>query len=256
MITLLDTGSIIAPLSQQTATASHHRACLILDEYDNEVCAHIKAFPHDSHGLANELAGWMLHRGAGIETAPKIWVIILTSEELNVLFPSAGWGKNNEWPCLAVQHVPGQPIAARSADIWVDELAMWHSTAACIAMAEWIWEIDGNAGNLISTGRGEFIAIDFADSFGGEYWTPKLLRKNVHTPFYNKRLHIAWGGVATTSQRHAIQQAAAGHADILRTAWPEIARWWAAMLKTEKQCRAAFEFLHARAAPDWITTRL
>lgn len=256
MITLLDTGSLVAPLSQQTTTATHHRACLILDEYDNEICAHIKAFPQGSNGLTNELAGWLLHRAAGIETAPRIWVIILTSAQLNALFPSARWGKNNEWPCLAVQHVPGQPIAARSAEIWADELAVWHSTAACIAMAEWLWEIDGNAGNLVNIGRGEFICIDFADSFGGDDWTPRSLRENVHAPFYNKRLHIAWGGVATPSQRQEAQQAAARHADILRATWPEIARWWAAMLKTEKQCRAAFEFLHARAAPDWITTRL
>lgn len=256
MITLLDTGSLIAPLSQQTATASHHRACLILDEYDNEVCAHIKAFPKDSHGLANELAGYVLHRGAGIDTAPRIWVIILRSHELNALFPTARWGKTAEWPCLAVQHVPGQPIAARSVEFWSDELAVWPATAACIAMAEWIWEIDGNAGNLICTGRGEFIAVDFADSFGGEYWTPARLRQNVNAPFYNKRLHIAWGGIATPSQRHEAQQAAARHADILRTAWPEIARWWAAMLKTEKQCRAVYDFLAARAIPDWIDKRL
>lgn len=256
MITLLDTGSLLNPLTQQTSTATHHRACLILDEYDNEVIAHIKAFPADSHGLANELAGWTLHRAAGIDVAPRVWIIILTSAELNSLFPDAHWGKGSEWPCLAVEHVEGTPIAARSADTWADELSAWHCTAAAIAMGEWLAEIDGNAGNLLNTRPGEFICIDFADILYGQHWTPKLLKKSTNAPLYNKGLHICWGGVANEEQRQEIRQAAAKHAIILKENWPTIAHWWRALLKTEKECQAAHDFLHARSSVAWMTKRI
>lgn len=227
----------------------------MLDEYGKEVKAHIKAFPGNSKALANELAGWILHRAAGIETAERIWVIILSNAELHALFPAVDWGKADEWPCLAVQHIAGQPVSAKAAELWTDELAAWHSTAACIAMAEWLWEIDGNAGNLINTGRGEFAAIDFADSFGGPDWTPGRLRKNTHAPFYNKRLHIAWGGMATPAQRQAARESADQHASILQRHWQDITHWWSCLLKP-KQIQAAHDFLHARSAANWIDTRL
>lgn len=255
VITLLDTGSLLNPLPQQHRTASNHRACLMLDEYNNEVKAHIKAFPGNSTALANELAGWILHRAAGIEVAERIWVIILSTAELQMLFPAVDWGDTAEWPCLAVQHINGLPVSARSAELWTEQLAVWHSTAACIAIAEWLWEIDGNAGNLINTGRGEFAAIDFADSFGGPDWTPDTLSDNIHAPFFNKRLHIAWGGLATPSQRQAARECAARHADILQIHWQNIAHWWGCLLK-QKQIQAAHHFLKARAVPNWIDNRL
>lgn len=256
MIKLLNTGHLVSTLpAPRISTATNHRACLIRDEYDNSVHVHLKAFPARSHALVNEIAGHILHHAAGITTAPRAWVIILTSAELSALFPHAKWGKDHRWPCWATEHIAGAPINAASAWTWADELATWTDTPTCIALHEWLWNIDGNAGNLINTGRGEFASIDHADILGGDRWTAKTLRDNTHARFYNKALHIAWGGTPNTAQRLAARQAAAQHGAMLERSWPNIRHWWQSLLK-EKDMNAAHAFLTARAAPDWIVNRL
>lgn len=256
MIKLLHTGHLISTLpAPRTSTNSNHRACLIADEHGESVKTHLKAFPSRSNGLVNEIAGHILHQAAGITTAPRAWVIILSSQELTGLFPHAKWGKDRLWPCWATEHLDGTPVNAGSAWTWADELAIWPDTPACIALHEWLWNIDGNAGNLISTGRGELAAIDHADILGGDDWTTKTLRDNTHTRFYNKALHIAWGGTPDPAQRLAARQAATQHGAILARSWQHIRHWWQSLLK-EKDMAAAHAFLTARAAPDWIMNRL
>lgn len=254
MITLLETGRLIAPLAKQTATASHQIACLIQDEYDNSVHVHLKAFPARSNGLANEIAGHLLHHAAGIATAPRAWVILLNANELASLFPGVEWDDTEEWPCWATEHIDGLPISGRGAWTWADELGAWHDTPACIALHEWIWSVDSNASNLINTGRGEFAAIDHAEILGGAKWTAKKLADHQQR-FYNIALHIAWGGTPTPQQRLAARECAARHADILQRTWPAIALWWRSMLK-KREIEAAQAFLTTRSAPDWINSRL
>ncbi len=255
MIKLLDTGHLIAPLPTSHTTAQHHRACLIRDEYANRVHVHIKAFPADSKGLANEIAGHLLHQAAGINTARRAWLIVLNRHELTTLFPTVDIGSDEEWLCWATEHIDGMPINALDAWTWGDELAAWPDTATCIALHEWLWAIDGNAGNLISTGHGDFAAIDHADILGGQHWTAKMLRHNLQRRFYNKALHIAWGGTPTPQQRQAAREKARRHGQILQAAWPHIHQWWQSMLK-QKDIDAAYAFLTDRAAPGWIDNRL
>ena len=256
MISLLDTDRLLNPLPHHhTSTSTHHRACFILDEYDKEVIAHIKAFPAESKALANEIAGHLLYTAANINTAPRAWVILLTSHDLSALFPDTDWGENHTWPCWATQHIEGLPINNGAAWTWADQLAAWSDTAACIAIAEWLWETDGNAGNLINIGNGEFAAIDFADILGGSNWTAAELLQSINNRGYNKLLHIAWGGMPTVNQSLAAQQHASQHNHLLNLTWPTIRHWWQCMLK-KKELTAALEFMRQRAAANWMGNRL
>lgn len=258
MINLLAPGHLLNPLpAKQTRTASHQIACLILDEHDNEVHAHIKAFPSTSKALANEIAGHLLHHAAGVDTAPRAWIIILTAAELNALFPAAHWGDDPERlrPCWASEHIPGTPINAAHAWSWQQDLAAWNGTPIAISLHEWLWAIDGNEGNLIATDVAAFAAIDHADILGGERWTGKKLLANIDTRFYNKALHIAWSGLPTLQQRLAAHESAARHGHILAVTWPHIAHWWQHLIK-KKDIEAALRFLEARSGPDWMTKRI
>lgn len=255
MIKLLDTGHLIAPLPTSYTTTNHQRACLIHDEYANRVHVHIKAFTDDSKGLANEIAGHLLHKAACVGTANRAWVIALTRTELNALFPSVDIGSDEGWLCWATEHIDGMPINAQDAWTWGDELAAWADTATCIALHEWLWATDSNEGNLININHGDFAAIDHADILGGQYWTAKMLRHNTQHRFYNKALHIAWGGAPTPQQRLAAREKASHHSHILQTAWPQIHQWWRILLK-KKEINSAYAFLTERAAPGWIDNRL
>lgn len=226
-----------------------HRAA-ISDENGVTRIAFVKAFPTDSYGIPNEILGWISSKLVGAHVAKNAYILILPVDKLRSIHPDQKWpGSDNDYLlCWATEEL--SPVAAdclvKAGDIdaWEEAILGWDGLHLSVALSDWLYNADVNAGNLIAIGEDDFAIVDFAECLGGQLWNAKSL---ISLPYFASKLaHLAWGSLVPPIAQKIITQE---HEKIV-VAWPEIRKevefWWKKLKVKEKDISAAMTFLRSR----------
>ena len=225
---------------QPTSALAH-----LIDENAQHVMAYIKPFQPDSRGCFGEISRHLLATALGINTPPQTWIHLLSPKKAREAWPEQAW--------------PDQPIVSfASAEVITDKkfnsdnpaliklLLHWSMVWQLIALDIWLDNIDSNSSNLILTNANDFVAIDGAECFGGQFWTTAQLDHTVYN--HNKLAQLISAADNYSLSNEAQEQiAAASHShDSALVLCEQRLQYWHDVLIGPDECHAAVNFLWQR----------
>lgn len=257
---VLSHHNLIAPIRAINGFSTCIFLGALIDEDGTARTCYIKAFVPGSRGLTGELTGWILSGAAGLRQPTAAWIILIEPRFLAALWPEIDWGNELTpcWASLQLDCPSPENMPARASKRLQRELRQWSSLPLAISMVEWLANGDANAGNLLRLAPGEFAMLDWAEAFGGQFWTAEQLPKIEWV--YNKMAYLA-GYIGpqlaiSPADANRVMQAAAKHNIALLASETALFEWLSDLIGTH-ETSAALAFLRQRAGLEnskWHST--
>lgn len=171
---VLDSSHYVRPIRSVTEGAiAHTHLAMVRDAAGVPARAFVKIFPEASpRGLFNEWLGYALMSALGI---PQPRAAVMQVPANNGLL---------HWSFVSFQPRPvseGTPKEiydlgdSAHIKLMVTRLLACHAYASMVAADQLCMNADRNLGNLVFTGRKEFVVIDHGEILGGSNWTTDSL---------------------------------------------------------------------------------
>lgn len=217
----------------------------LIDENKQHVMAYIKPFPLNSRGCFGEISRWTLATSQGISTSPKVWIHLLSPERAREAWPDQIW-PDEPTICFASAEINNDIADCQfqtDSPLLIEMLLKWPMLYHTIALDIWLDNIDSHPGNLIWTGENDFVVIDGAECFGGQFWTTAQLEN----PAYSINKLAALIGaiddfVPTASAKIKILAASTSH-NAAFISCESLLQEWARKLIGPQECHAPLDSL-------------
>lgn len=246
---VLSHQNLVAPIRVISGYSTHIFLGALIDETGVARTCYVKAFLPGSRGLAGEIAGWLFAEAAGLRQPTAAWVILIKPHFLKSLWPQIDWGDNDAlcWASLQLDCPSPENIPTRATKVLQRELRKWPDLPLAISLIELLANSDANGGNVLRIAPHVFALIDWADAFGGQWWTSSDLTKIDW--IYNKLAHLSGmiGPDLTINPDDArsVMHAAKRHELALLATETTIYDWLSDLIGSD-ETRAAVDFLRRR----------
>lgn len=214
----------------------------------------VKIFPSYSHGLINEVAGYLIAHARTIPQAPNAFIVEIPLDRLRnppAWIAAARASGETTYPGFATIRLDGlnAGMPAPDADLPVlhREIAQWSFCAAVIALDEHLGNGDRHPNNLIRLKRGSFAVIDHGKLCaipGTVDWTVESLMP--HHDYGNRLFQeLRRSGQPLDDVASAAMDCASLHPKAFAQIAPEL-NYWCERLLSREEHDAFLAFLQQR----------
>jgi hypothetical protein len=241
-----------------------HQAIITDGHKEHSVYASFYPAATHSKSLVNEITAYLLASALNLPIAPKAFIVIVKADLLQSLYPRLAFSRlEDRFPLWCISTIPGHSpkfhynlSRVKNNPVFQADIHAWPRALDSVVFDDWLGNSDRNTGNLIRTGKHNYVLIDHEDIAGSRNWESGAVHPE--DDIRNKLAQILWGGYGVGNPKdvnkmiHFAKNAMQANFDVLQ----ELVYWWKLTL-TESELTSLHRFIMKRATicPELIRKR-